>query len=176
MKSELSRSAVHPATAAPWISRRPYACPTRTAAAELIPSGTMYVVEITLTAMPWAASDASSSRAAIVVTTANTAPSNSTWPAAGRPSWMSRRMRARSGLQEIWNRRLPPRRSCQTTMAASTAAMYARDRDVESADPATPIFGAPQWPYISSQLPPAFTMLALTSAKVTGLTTFIDCK
>ena len=41
MKSELSSNAVHPETAAARISPRPCACPTRTAAAELIPSGTM---------------------------------------------------------------------------------------------------------------------------------------
>ena len=75
MNNELSSSAVQPATAAPCTSRRPYAWPTRTAAAELMPSGTIKVVEMTLTAMPCAASEASSSRAAMVVTTAKTAPS-----------------------------------------------------------------------------------------------------
>ena len=37
-------------------------------------------------------------------------------------------------------------------------------------------WGAPAWPNISTQLPAALTTLALTSAKVTGFTTFTACK
>ena len=84
----------------PARSPRPIACPTRTAAAELIPSGTMKVVEITWTAMPCAASDTSSSLAAMTVTTPKTAPSNAICPVAGSPNLTSSRRRAQSGLQE----------------------------------------------------------------------------
>ena len=148
-----SSSAAQPAAATPARSLRPTACPTRTAAAELIPSGTMNVVEITWTAIPCAASDTSSSFAAITVTMPKTAPSNAICPAAGHPSAISRRMRARSGARTSGTSSLPDLRSCHTTRDQQRQP-YTRARSKwTSPSPASPIGGTPQLPYISSQLP-----------------------
>ena len=85
-------------------------------------------------------------------------------------------MRTKSGRQEMWNSSPPLRRSFHAITMASTAAMYARASEDESAEPATPIAGAPQWPNIRIQLPPALMRLALTIAKVTGFTMFMACR
>ena len=51
MKTAPKSSAVQPARAAPAASRRPIACPTRTAPADATPSGTMNVNAAMLTAI-----------------------------------------------------------------------------------------------------------------------------
>src|SRR5450759_2352620 len=94
-----SSSAVQPETAMPGGDFRPTACPTLTAAAELMPSGTMKVMEMTLTAMLCAASETSSKRAAITVTTPKTAPSTRICMAEGNPRATSLRMSAHCGRQ-----------------------------------------------------------------------------
>src|ERR1035437_1491289 len=87
-----SSRAVQPETAMPGGSFRPTAWPTRTAAAELMPSGTMKVMEMTLTAIECAARETSSKRAAMTVTAPKTAPSTKICMAEGKPRASRRRM------------------------------------------------------------------------------------
>ena len=48
--------------------------------------------------------------------------------------------------------------------------MYTRAPTVAHAEPLIPSAGKPKWPQISTQLPNAFTRLAVTRATITGRT------
>src|SRR6185503_627250 len=79
-------SAVHPASRARRLSRAPTACPTRTAPAEAVPSGTMKT-QLTMFSAIWCEADeTASSRAARAVASANTPTSRVICEAAGAPS------------------------------------------------------------------------------------------
>ena len=81
--------AVQPEVAAPTRSRRPSACPTRTAPAAATPSGTMNVRLDTLRTIWWASWLTLSSPPTSVVATAKTPTSSPSWSAAGQPSRIS---------------------------------------------------------------------------------------
>src|ERR1022692_4128255 len=97
MNATPQASALHPARPAAAGSRCPIKCPTRTAAAELMPNGTMKVRLARLRAIWWPASEAGSSRAIKAVANPKTPSSNTTCLTTGMPSFSSLARPGQSG-------------------------------------------------------------------------------
>ena len=93
---ETGADRARPSSAAALGVAAPTACPTMTAAADDTPSGTMNASDARFSAIWCAPDDTGSRRPASAVATAKTPTSSATCDAAGKPSAMSRLMRAGS--------------------------------------------------------------------------------
>ena len=148
MNDAPSVMADHPARRAPAASFRPNCCPTRTAAAELIPSGTMNVSAAQFKAISWPESGTAPSFAISAVAALNAPISQRIWVAAGAPSLSSAHMRCRSirivpaGLVKALLRF----HSTHNSVTASTPAMYTRAKHVDHPDPVMPMARKPRCP------------------------------
>ena len=115
--------AIHPARLARAGFPAPIACPTATAAAAEIPSGTINVYAAQLNAISCVASATGSRCAAMIVTAPNAATSSTTWNAAGTPRFSNTRTRVQSGPGQCANSGCPRPRSCRHAKYTSTAAI-----------------------------------------------------